>query len=507
MRLPLVAGFCAALIGCRGAQPCAPPVDFLIEVVDENGQPAPSRVHLRDSTGRSYQFPEWPAFDDHFVFSGRAAFSLKPGRYTYEIERGPEYYGARGSLEVSSESRTFRSRLERLIDMAALGWHSGDLHVHRKPADVPLLMRAEGISIAPVVTWWNGANQPPARPGIGTAGEDERQGGALLYFGLDKPLPLPAPIRDWKGEITHRAGDERDELPTTAELAQMARREGAAHVDIEKPFWWDAPTWVALGIGDTIEIAYNHMTRASLHNDEAWGKTRPGSYRGPFANALWAQDVYYRLLDTGIRIPPSAGSASGALPNPVGYDRVYVHLDGPFDQEQWWRGLKAGRSFVTNGPLLLVEANGQLPGTVFAARKGASFEVALKARVAASERIRSVEVIREGRVAATATSIPPTGMVELPRLSFERSGWFLVRAIADRNDNFHFASTAPFYVEVDGARRISRTAVQFFVGWIEERMRQLQSGTMPAEKLQSALAPQRAAEAFWKRRLSEANAE
>ena len=28
-----------------------------------------------------------------------------------------------------------------------------------------------------------------------------------------------------------------------------------------------------------------------------------------------------------------AGSASGVLPNPVGYNRIYVHLDGPFSHE------------------------------------------------------------------------------------------------------------------------------------------------------------------------------
>ena len=31
---------------------------------------------------------------------------------------------------------------------------------------------------------------------------------------------------------------------------------------------------------------------------------------------------------------------------------------------------------------------------------------------------------------------------------FERSGWFLVRAIASEEKTFRFASTAPFYVEI-----------------------------------------------------------
>src|SRR5439155_9501505 len=55
--------------------------------------------------------------------------------------------------------------------------------------------------------------------------------------------------------------------------------------------------------------------------------------------------------DCGLRLPPSAGSASGVLPNPVGYDRVYVHLDGELSYERWWEALRAGRVFVSNGPL------------------------------------------------------------------------------------------------------------------------------------------------------------
>ena len=44
--------------------------------------------------------------------------------------------------------------------------------------------------------------------------------------------------------------------------------------------------------------------------------------RGTQWDGYWTQDIYYALLNCGLRIPPSAGSASGVLPNPVGYNRV-----------------------------------------------------------------------------------------------------------------------------------------------------------------------------------------
>ena len=49
----------------------------------------------------------------------------------------------------------------------------------------------------------------------------------------------------------------------------------------------------------------------------------------------------------------------------VGFGRVYVHVDGEFTYDKWIRGLDAGNSFVTTGPMLLVEFNGQRAGTVF----------------------------------------------------------------------------------------------------------------------------------------------
>ena len=35
-----------------------------------------------------------------------------------------------------------------------------------------------------------------------------------------------------------------------------------------------------------------------------------------------------------------------------GSDRAYVKIEGDFSYDGWVKGLKAGRSFVTNGPIL-----------------------------------------------------------------------------------------------------------------------------------------------------------
>ena len=57
-------------------------------------------------------------------------------------------------------------------------------------------------------------------------------------------------------------------------------------------------------------------------------------------------DIYYKMLDAGIRLPASTGSdwfISSA-------NRVYAQTGGPFEHEPWFDALKRGRTFITNGP-------------------------------------------------------------------------------------------------------------------------------------------------------------
>ena len=196
--------------------------------------------------------------------------------------------------------------------------------------------------MAPVLTVWNKNNHWKDRPLPGRllvdagpdrayhllACEDERRGGAMLYFNLARPLDF--------------AGDG-PEYPSPVVHLREAIEQPGAWVDVEKPFWWDVPTWVATGKVRSIGLANNHMCRRSMFEDEAWGRPRDvREFPPPRGNGFYSQSIYYRLLNCGLRIPPSAGSASGVLPNPVGYNRVYVHLDGPFSYEAWWRGLGRG---------------------------------------------------------------------------------------------------------------------------------------------------------------------
>jgi hypothetical protein len=480
-----------------------------IQVVDAAGQRAACRVHLRDASGAAQRAEKLPFWHDHFVCPGFARLSLKPGKYDWEIERGPEYRRATGSLEIGEGGdQKLSVRLERIADMAARGWWSGELHVHRPPDDMPLLMRAEDLHVAPVITWWNGRDPWRDRPLPASTlvkldqaryydvmgGEDEREGGALLYFGLSKPLPLPGGMREFP------------EHPSPMKFVHMARATPGAWIDIEKPFWWDAPIWLASGQVDSIGLANNHMCRGFMFETEAWGKPRdPRRLPPPRGNGFWTQEIYYHLLNCGLRLPPSAGSASGVLANPLGYNRAYVYLGSDFSYEAWWRGLKAGRSFVTNGPLVVCRANDQLPGHVFAAAGPLAIDVA--AEVTSSDRVNALEIIRDGQIEQAVPLEGSAGARASAGLTFRESGWFLARAIADNPKTFRFASTAPFFVEIGETKtRISRRSVQFFLDWLDERRARVGQKLTDPARLGEVLKYHDDAKKFWQQVMSRANA-
>ena len=503
----------AAVIGQGAAVGWAGTGRVEIAVVDENGQPLPCRVHLYDKSGKPREAGNLPFFRDHFVCPGNVELELPAGTCRFEIERGPEYQQRAGSFELAeAETETIPVVLKRIADLAALGWYSGDLHVHRAIEDMPLLMRAEDLHIAPVITWWNDSNlwtgrEPPEDPLMRLdgnrffqvmAGEDEREGGALMFFQRTRPLAI--------------AGSSR-EYPSPMKFVAEARRQGDVWIDVEKPFWWDVPVWLASGQVDSVGLANNHMCRSRMYETEAWGRPRDAErLPPPRGNGYWTQEIYYHMLNCGLRIPPSAGSASGVLPNPLGYNRVYVYCGPEFGYDTWWDGLKAGRSFVTNGPLLVVKANGELPGHVFTADEGEEIEIAVEVSLTSRDNVPAIEIIRDGKVERAVPLGGPskTGSTQrvLGTLTFNKSGWFLIRAITDLEHTFRFASTAPYYVEVGPSKHhVSRRSAQFFLDWVDQRAKRVPLKLDDPEKLREVLASHDQARRFWQETLAGASGE
>ena len=507
LRLTLL-GFCAAaFIALPATRGHAAGGKIAIQVVDgHTGEPIAVRMHLKNQHGLLPRINGVPVWHDHFVLDGSHTLRLATGVYTFEMERGLEYKQRTGHFVIQEGARdTKLVQMERFVDMRGEDWWSGDLHIQRPLNDVELLMRADDLHVGSVITWKNGDNRrlrnsplPQVHRFDGNrvrnlrAGQDQRRGGTLLYFNLPEPLDLPAATREY---------------PPSAAFLKQTRQFPHAHVDIEKPFWWDMPVWIASGMVDSIGIAHDHLWRDGGEDDESDGKPRDrSSYPGPHGNGRWSTDIYYHLLNSGIRIPPSAGSGSGVAPNPVGYNRVYVYIDGEFSYEKWWAALRDGRVVVTNGPLLRPSVQNRPPGHVFRIPAGQTVELEIDLRLATRDKIEYLEIVRDGRVAhAVRLDKWAAAGGRLPALSFDRSGWFLVRAVTANPATFRFASSGPYYVEIGGEPRISRESARFFLDWVYERARQLDLSD-PQQKA-DALGYLRAARNFWEQQLEKANAE
>ena len=185
---------------------------------------------------------------------------------------------------------------------------------------------------------------------------------------------------------------------------------------------------------------------------------------------------YYAYLNCGFRMMPSAGTGSGVHPVPLGYGRVYVHLDQGFNYDAWMRGLNAGRSFVTTGPLLIAEVDGELPGHRFVWKSPRSRTVIVKAKVFAP-RVHGmkIEFIVNGDVVKTSRLTPSrlgreTEKSFTERIEIPASGWLAVRCWENpEGEKARFAHTAPWWFEMPGPPlRPRRVEVE----WLASRVRE-----------------------------------
>jgi hypothetical protein len=177
-----------------------------------------------------------------------------------------------------------------------------------------------------------------------------------------------------------------------------------------------------------------------------------------------------------------------------------VQLEGEPTMAKWLAGVKAGRSFVSNGPLLRVKVNGQLPGHVFKSDAG-SLDLTIEGLLDSRDPIERIELVRNGRAEE----------IKLPaKVTLNESGWFLVRAFTTLTNTFRFASTAPFHVELNGARQSpeQRESAGFFVKWCDERLATLNTNAqINAGQRAQVVKPWLEARAFWLTKADEARAD
>jgi hypothetical protein len=487
------------------------PVRLRGEVLDANtGKPLPARVYVvgadgtwhfarseaKDGSAVAYRKKRDPkSIEMHTTLSAHPfVLDLPPRKYTLTVERGKEYLPEVRTVTVGFEPVKETFRLKRWTDMASLGWYSGETHVHRSLEELPNVMLAEDLNVAfPLLYWVTEAFAAPRTSGRSTVRDVEARPIAVdathvIYprnteyeiFTVDKkPHTLGAVF-----VLNHKSVFEEG-VPPVGPVARRAKKEGAL-LELDKHNWpWSMMLVPVMGV-DLYELSNNHVWRTDFGLPDFgepaadWMQVERGP-RG-FTEAGWVEygfRNYYTLLDCGFRLRPTAGTASGVHPVPLGFGRVYVHVGKQFGYDAWVKGLNQGRSFVTTGPMLLAELDGRDPGEVFRPSGDGPHGFRLTGRALSGAPLSRIEVIVNGTVAERikpANRKTEAGGYESvldARLKVDGSSWLAVRCYEEYPEGrVRFAHTAPWHVEVDGKPLRPRKAeVEYLVKRVEGQLK------------------------------------
>lgn len=161
-----------------------------------------------------------------------------------------------------------------------------------------------------------------------------------------------------------------------------------------------------------------------------------------------------------------------------GKNRFYAKVND-WSWEGMMDGLKQGRTFVTNGPLLLVTANGQEIGTELKSN-AASMNVKLDIKMISEKPVDVVELIRNGKVEKSWNISPNGKSFEASiDLTFKTSGWCAVR-VRSKNpywDNWGrrpaltAAHTSPFYITLNDTPPADSNSARYMIGRMNETIK------------------------------------
>ncbi|MEL7338655.1 MAG: hypothetical protein AAFN70_20890, partial [Planctomycetota bacterium] len=282
----------------------------------------------------------------------------------------------------------------------------------------------------------------------------------------------------------------------------IAAKTPTQKIIIDNPFHHALPVWIAseridafMLMGDWLRLDTLPAAAVTDRLLARFDSARPPSevgYLGADGPGRWVEQIYWRLLDCGLQLPPVAGSGTGSAAHPVGYNRTYALMPPysvdpdprkPFvDADAYWQSVFAGQTVVTNGPLLRVTLDDQPPGVVFEGSTGETLSLSVRVDLNTRDPVDYLDVIHNGAVAySTRLQELAANGGEIPLFQFKESGWVLVRVVTQYEGHWRAAVSAPWYIQFDDQPRIASDAVQFFQDWLKDHESRLRK--LPADKL------------------------
>jgi TolB protein len=443
------------------------------------GNGAAARVCITDKSGKFYAPPgamyRIERGNGHF-YCRYTEFQLPAGEYQLRVWRGPEYNVVHETVHVEKdEVAQVGVSLKRWVDAESFKLYSGENHIHANygygewyntPESMLLQCEGEDLNVCNFMvansdgdgvfdrSFFRGRPDPLSKPRTVLYWNEEYRSTIWGHLTLVNLRQVVEPIFTGFKDTTNPF-----DTPTNADTADRTRQQGGLV----------SYTHSAQNAADLYLGAY---TGKGLPIDAALGKIDSMDLNNSYGGCI---PLWYRLLNCGFRLPASAGTdcflnrVASRLP---GSDRVYVRFDGEFSYAKWIEALRAGNSYVTNGPITEIIVGGRH-------RQGETLRMTGpgKTKVAAKAwwnlPLRKVEIVQDGKVVATRDFKPDEAPTEVweQEINVERSGWVAVRtsgpAHADNPGGEAFAHTSPVYIDVPGKPADAKADAEFFLRWIE----------------------------------------
>lgn len=417
----------------------APRPSTLRAIVTDGQDPIPARVALRGvapTADPSLGTDELARGNGNTAFTatGEMDLELPAGRYDVIVSRGPEYSVAHERVEVTEDrGATVRARLDRVVD--ARDWVACDLHLHASPSfdsRVSLVDRvtgllAEGVRFAAATDHNHVTDYAPAVEVLGAEARIATAAGVEITtkdWGHFNAYPYPA-----------------DALPPPhaellpADLFGYVRRVAPdAIVQVNHPRLGDLGYFNRVGLDSETRTAKRAEMSLAFDALEIFN----GFDLGNLPRVEGLLEEWFRLLEHGDRFVAVGSSDSHKITHHwAGYPRTYVWVDGaavtPPTPAAITAALRAGRAFVTNGPLLELTVDGQRPGATLEPASG-EITVRVEVRAAPGVEVDTLELVVGGARRAVEPT-PGEGSLRLlyeAKLAVSRDTWVVAIARGSR---------------------------------------------------------------------------
>jgi putative membrane-bound dehydrogenase-like protein len=445
----------------------------------ETGRPTPCRVNVVGRDGNFYQpaadrlspyalTGSWPAgsrgnrvgkapfryLGRFFYTTGETAVRVPAGKVRVEVWKGYEHTPQIVETRVAAGGvQNLDLTLTRAVSMAEQGWFVGDAHLHfergseEQDALIFDLLEAEDLRVGCCLAYNDPAGPYagfmeklafPQSGGLGRASLRSRHGVSIVsgqefrsaIFGHLNLYLLDSLVHP--GEQLHA-----DRWPTQGTVGRQAIERKAYAVAAHGGYASELYANAALGDVSAVELL------------------QFGIYRGI------ALQGWYDMLSSGWRLP-ATGSSDYPPCRFLADCRTYVRLEAgnatrPPSLPDWLAGMAAGRSFVTTGPLLLLEVDGAMPGAVLTKTGPGPHRLTARVRMRCEVTpVTDLELIINGRTVARR-QIPRAESqgrwIELRHeIELGESAWIAARAhsLAPIGLPDAEAHTNPVFVHLDG---------------------------------------------------------